>query len=137
MTTMIPTLSTFGWVTNALEKLDFALAHFFESDKLQTVIYGKNISSFQWIIQRNSNNPYAAAEQVRSVLNTYLLRYYDAAVTSVSVRPEDEKNPGTRTILQLSLTVSQDGVQYDAQRLALLNNGQFMNFINLNNEATA
>lgn len=137
MAALMPTLSTFGWVSNPYEKLDFALAHFFESDRLQSTIYPNSVSSFQWILQNNSNNPAAAADQVRGVLNTYLQRYYDTAIVSVSVEPEDVKKPGTRTIMKLAVTVTQDGKEYDAHRLALLSDGKFLQFVNINNEESS
>jgi hypothetical protein len=136
MSEVMPTLSTFGWVMNPLEKLDFALAHFFESDKLQTSIYGSNVTSFPWILEQHSHDVIQAADQVRSALNTYLSRYYDGANVDVKVTPENTTSPGSRMRMSLAVSVIDNGSEYQASRLALLSEGKLLQFINANNEDT-
>ena len=133
MTIPIPTLSTFGWVTNPSEKIDFALTHMFYSDKFQTSIYGKNVTSIQWILEENTGNLPGAVVAMRQAINNYLSRYYDSANVEVTYQDEDPENSSSKVLVTIAATVAQDGVEYQVSRLISVVNGRFKEFVELNN----
>ena len=50
---ILPSLSTDGWVFATAEKADYLISHFFVAEYSQTQLYVSHVSSFPKIIQQN------------------------------------------------------------------------------------
>jgi hypothetical protein len=132
--TPVPTLSTFGWVTNPAEKADFLLVHFFYSEKNQTSIYGDGVSNLQWILEQNTGNVEGALSQIKSTINTYLGRYYDSVTVDAVTQEVDAEESSSRMEVVLNISVSDGGLDYSLNRLVSILNGRFKAFTTMNNE---
>lgn len=132
----VPTLSTFNWVKNPAERIDFLLTHMFYADKLQTSLYGNNVTSIPWILEESSGSLDKATVAMRQAINTYLLRYYDSVQVDISTTEEDPDVSSTKVRMSLQISVIQDGVEYQVSRLISLVDGRFRQFINTNNNPT-
>lgn len=134
MAIAVPTLSTFGWVTNPPEKIDFLMAHLFTSMKSQTSLYGSSVSSLQWLLEEKASSMDDTAAEMRSTIITYLRRYYETANVDVSFEDEDPQNSASRVRFSIAITVVEDGVEYQVSKQVSIIDGRFKDFINLNNE---
>lgn len=132
----VPSLSTFGWVKNPAERIDFLLTHMFYADKLQTSLYGNNVTSIQWILEESSGSLDKATVAMRQAINTYLLRYYDSVQVDISTTEENPDVSSTKVRMSLQISVVEDGVEYQVSRLISLVDGRFRQFINTNNNPT-
>lgn len=131
MTIVVPTLSGSGWLRSREEKADALLAHFYESDKLQSNIYGDNVSSLQWIIEEHGKDIVKVIELLEDTLNIYLGRYYDAVNTTVS----ETVNSNNEVTLRIYCRVSDGGKEYSFGNLLSIKNSKMIKVMNLNNDA--
>jgi hypothetical protein len=129
----VPTLSIAGWISAPVDKADVLMSHFFEAEKSQTHLYGDNVSSLQWLVQRHGNDPSNMSFQLRSTLEAYLNRYFDTAQVTVNVN--DDGTP--RYELQVYMQVVADGKTYSIGKLLQVNNSKIQKIINLNNDGTS
>lgn len=129
----VPTLSTFGYVRTPAEKIDFLLAHFFYSDKLQTAIYGDKVASFQWIIEEKAGSMVDTCRKVQQDLSAYLRRYYQTTDVSVKFEDEDPKKSSTRVRMLINATVTENGIRYSVSKLVRIIDGKFKEFMDINN----
>ena len=135
--TVVPTLSTFGWVSTVSEKIDFLLTHFFVSDKYQSTLYRGNISNAQAIIQQYSNNITGVTNALRETLGSYLSRYFSNVNITVSYQDADPVNSSSKVEVQIAILFTENGIEYSAQKQISLIDGRFANFQSLNNLQTA
>lgn len=133
----VPTLSTFGHVTNVSEKADFLLVHFVYADKKQTVVYGDNVSSLPWILQENAGSMINTCSDIQKTLQKYFGRYFDAVTVNVSFTEENPDVSNSRVLINLNISIVENSVQYQVTRLIRAIDGKFKEFVNLNNEETA
>lgn len=134
MTIAVPTLSTFGWVKNPAEKIDFLLTHMFYADKFQTCLYGNNVTSVQWILEESSGNIDTAVTALRQAINNYLSRYYENVIADISYQDEDPEKSTSKVRMTLAIQVTENGVEHQVSRLVSLVDGRFREFISINNE---
>jgi len=134
--TAVPTLSTFGHVTNVSEKADFLLVHFVYADKKQTTLYGDNVSSLPWILQENAGSMINACSDIQKTLQKYFGRYFDAVTVDVSYSEEDPQTSNSRILISLNISIVEKTVQYQVTRLIRAIDGKFKEFVNRNNEET-
>lgn len=132
----VPTLSTFGWVSNPAEAADFLLVHMFYADKFQTSLYGENVTSIPWVLEETSGSIERTTIAVRQAINNYLSRYYDSVQVNVSTSEEDPTNSSSKIRMSLDIKVIDNGIEYQINRLISLVDGRFKEFINLNNNPT-
>lgn len=125
----VPTLSSAGWVTAPADKADKLMAHFFEAEKSQTVLYGDNVSSLQWLIQHYGDKPAAMTQELRGALERYLRRSYPAVTVDVQMR--DDGTP--RYELRVSIQVTDDGKQHSFGKELQMHNGNLAKIIDMNN----
>lgn len=130
----VPTLSTFGWATNTVERIDFLLTHIFYADKFQTSLYGNNVTSIQWLLEEAGGDMAMAATSMGQAINTYLTRYYDSARVDVDYKDEDPEKSASKVIMTLNIAVTENGIEHQVSRLISVVDGRFKEFINLNNE---
>lgn len=126
---VLPTLSSVGWVSATAEKADIALAHFFESDAIQTHLYRGKVTSLQAIIQEAGKDTYALVNSVREKLSIYLNRYFD----SVLVEADIVDDPGNKLNLRIYAKITEKGKEYSFGRLLVVSNNNTTKVINLNN----
>lgn len=136
MTVVCPTLSTFGWTTNTVERIDFLLTHIFYADKFQTSLYGQNVTSIPWLLEEAAGDMNKASNSMSQAINTYLTRYYDSARVDVSHADADPENSSSKVIMTLNITIVENGVEYQVSRLISVVDGRFKEFVNLNNEGS-
>lgn len=112
----VPTLSFDGWVKSSAAKGDYMFAHFYESEKSQTVLYGQNISSMQALIQENQGDMTRTCQAIREALSIYYGRYF------VNVEAEVQVDPGSlnTTAVTLNIYVSFTDVEGKTYTLASL-----------------
>jgi hypothetical protein len=113
--------------------MDFLLAHMFYADRFQTSLYGKNVTSIPWILEENIGDISRTVTAMRLAINNYLTRYYDSANVDVSSEDADPDNSTSKVLIKLAITVIDDGVEYQANRLVSIVDGRFKEFVNLNN----
>lgn len=130
---VVPTLSTFSWVKNPAESIDFLLTHMFYADKFQTSLYGNNITSIPWILEETSGSIDQATVAIRQAINNYLSRYYDSVQVNVSTVEENSETSSSKIRMSLEMSIVQDGVEYHVSRLVSLIDGRFKDFISRNN----
>ena len=136
MAAIYPTLSSFGWVNGIADKLDFLLTDMFYADKLQTSLYGSKVTSVQWILEQNTDSMLNTASAMQSAINNYLRRYYDSASVEVTYQDADPGVSSSRVQLTIFATVVEDGVEYQVNKLALVVDGRFKEFIALSSVET-
>ena len=121
--TPVPVLSSAGWITDTSGKIDALLAHFFESMKSQTLVYGPNVSSLQFLLQQYGNNPNELTQNLERTLETYLGRYYDLAMVSVT---NDATINNTNSVygLKLYCSITENGQTYSVGNLLKVSNSK-------------
>lgn len=131
MTVVVPTLSDRGWVTSPNEKIDMLLAHFFESDAIQSYIYGNQIANFQSLLALYSNDRDGLQLALGDKLTGYITRHFDSASVNVNIADDDIKGNALKIIIYCSFV--QDGLSYSAGRLISTMNSKFMSITDINN----
>ncbi len=129
----VPTLSTFGYTSNVAEKIDFLLAHFCYSDKLQTTIYGKNVASLQWIIQEKVDSMIDTVNLIRTTLKEYFTRYFESATIDTNYTVEDPDQSQSKVLITVNITVVQDNIEYQVDKVLRVLDGRFKEFVQTNN----
>lgn len=133
-TISVPTLSTFGWVSTPSEKIDFLLAHYVNSEKTQTALFGQNVANLQWVIFNNADDMPGTCRELESSLKNYLARYYPEGV-SVETRYtlDDPQLSETRVKITLSIHFKENSIEYSATGLIRMIDSKFENFTRTNN----
>ena len=136
MSKVVPTLSSSGWVSSAQEKADMLFAHFYESDKFQTYLYGDNVSNLQYVIERSGHDMIAVVSSLRATLETYLGRYYDTVNVDISTADTTPDLPSGKIILRVYCTVTDNGKDYSFGRLIEAMNSKLEKVVKINNSET-
>lgn len=82
--TVMPSLSTEGWITSTPSIADALISHFFVSEYSQTLLYPGQVASFPWIIQNNQNDMVSTVRQMKAVLLAYFSRYFTDVVIDLT-----------------------------------------------------
>lgn len=128
---VVPTLSPHGWVHGTAEKVDFLLAHFFETEANQSYIFYGSVTSIQALIEQAMHDMFQLCKLIKDRLGDFLKRYFDAVVIECS---EQEATPGSnRTDIRLFVQVIDDGKEYSVGQLLREKNSKFTRVVNLNN----
>lgn len=130
----LPSLSTYAWVKNPAEKVDFCMAHFVASEKNQTSLFAKNVSNLQWILEQYTEDMVGASDAVRRTLNTYLERYFDDINVETEITEFNSEESLSRMVLIIRISIVDKGENYSVQRVMSIQDGRFKAFIQLNNE---
>jgi hypothetical protein len=128
----VPTLSAGGFITAPSDKADMLLSHFFESEKSQTALYGDGVSSLQWILEQYGHDISTVTNQIRSVLEGYLSKYYTSAIVTVSSN-ESTVIPSTSITLTIHASVVEEGVTYSIGKLIETSNSKITKITKINN----
>lgn len=122
----VPTLSTKGWVTDPVEKIDFLMSHYFESEdkeNVQTLLveYGDDIQQF--------------IEKLRARLTSYLSRYFKTVI--LDIYEPTTTSESSRIELRINCEITDvDGIARSLGVALTQSNSRFNVFVNLNNSGT-
>lgn len=128
---VVPSLSAKGWVRALPEKCDTLLAHFYASDINQSLLYANNVTNVQGILQRNMHDIDGLCQDMRTMLEGYMSRYFDQA--TVTVTDDRATNPSNKITLNIRIEITDDGRYYDAGYQAAFIDSKFEKIVNLNN----
>ncbi len=131
MTTYVPALSITGWAGSPEDKAYYLFAHFYESEKNQTQVYGKNVTNLQWLCAQFEHDIPEFCGQLRKDLSKYLQRYYDQ-VEIDTTHNDNKSNPGSIVKVTVSSTVYVDGIKYSFGHL-VEKNGKIAKLLTLVN----
>lgn len=131
----VPCLSPAGWVRSPSEKADALIAHFYESDKAQTHLYGDQVSNLQYLIERYGHDIISLQQQLRAALEIYLGRYYQVVTVRVSNDDTPAKTDG-KIEMRVYADVTEDGHQYSFGKLLQISNSKIERVSNLNTYGT-
>lgn len=128
----VPTLNVAGWVNSPNEKVDSLLAHFFESLKSQTAIYGDNVTSLQYLVEHYGNKPSELSTRMQAALEAYLGRYFQSAVVDIT-HDDNAANITSSVALTISASVMENGARYSIGKLLEISNSKISKITALNN----
>jgi len=133
MGTMVPTLSSIGWIDTIEEKGDHVLSYFITSEYSQSVLYHGKISSLQWLVQRHGKNEVDLEREVNETLEGLMTRYFgDDTEVSVTVSERDPEQPGKLTI-HFQCIVREGSHSASLGRRVEFLNGKLANIATINN----
>lgn len=129
---LLPTFSPNGFVSNALEKADFMLAHFFCTQKSQTQFYKDkfNVTSYQSLLADAGSQGELSAN-LNSYLNTYFATQFDQVQMDCDVAQTDP-NDNTSLTVTIGCSFQADGVPYTLSRAIDLLGTQVQRIYNVN-----
>lgn len=131
---VVPTLSAHGWVKDPPVMMDFLLAHFFESDYIQSEIYGDHVANVQVILQQFSQDVPGLINKLQSKLSDYVGAHFPEGV-SVDVQQSESKSlKPDEVAIRIFMTVTSEGTEYSVGRMLGLLNSKFRTLVKLNNE---
>lgn len=129
---ILPSLSTDGWVFATAEKADYLISHFFVAEFSQTQLYVGYVSSFPKIIQNNQGNMTRTIEDLKSTLTSYFSRYFTNVVIDVSYKEVPEKSGKVQIDLYVSF-VDHENKKFVLSRLVDINNTKIERILKINN----
>lgn len=127
----VPTLSTLGFIYDSTNKFDKLLSHAFVADYNQTYLYPGKITSVPRFFELAGNNIVELEDTLKTNLYTYFNKYYESVDLSVSISPYPTDD--TKITLELSITVTENGIPQSFTRNHVTPLKTFSNIIKLNN----
>lgn len=128
----VPTLSLDGWVYSTVSKADYLMAHFLESEKSQTALYGASVSSLQFIIQDKQSSITDCCIAIRDTLGSYFSSYFDNVKVDTSYKNASPNS--SMVIIDISLSFTgPDGKEFLLTRLVDLLDSKIQRVRILNN----
>lgn len=128
----VPTLSLDGWVYSTVSKADYLMAHFLESEKSQTALYGASVSSLQFIIQDKQSSITDCCIVIRDTLGSYFSSYFDNVKVDTSYKNAAPNS--SMVIIDISLSFTgPDGKEFLLTRLVDLLDSKIQRVRILNN----
>jgi hypothetical protein len=124
----VPTLSPEGWVVSLSGKADRLFAHFYVSDKKQSRLYGDNVANIQSIVAEYGHDATEFTQQIRGVLERYLLRYYQA-VDITAFNTDGPDNVNSTYDVSVSILITEDGKQFQFSHLINMVDGLFAKIV--------
>lgn len=135
MAIYVDTMSLIGWVGSVEEKADYLLSCFLTCNRSQTVLFGGNITSLQYLLKLHGGDNLTLERELRRVLEEKFDRVFnEGSVVLVTVEDRTE-NPGFMTI-RFSCTVTVDGREYSFGKLVQFMNSRLQRIANLTNGIT-
>lgn len=133
MVTMVPTLSSIGWVDTIEEKGDHVLSYFITSEYSQSVLYHGKIASLQWLVQRYGKSEVDLEREITDTLDDLMSRYFgDATEVDVTVAERDADQPGKLTI-RFQCIIREGSHSVSLGRRVEFLNGKLANIVKINN----
>lgn len=129
---ILPSLSTDGWVFATAEKADYLISHFFVAEYSQTQLYVSHVSSFPKIIQQNQGDMRNTAIDLRETLDKYFSRYFSDVQVEVTYKEVPEKSGKVQLDLFVSF-VDHENKRFVLSRLVEVNNTKIEKILKINN----
>lgn len=122
--TRVPTLSSAGWVNDAVSMGVKLMDYFLVSEHSQSQLYRGDITSMTHLVQQYGSEPTQLAEQTRTQLQNYLSRYFDQVQVNTT---SDKLDSATgRYNLTIDVLLSKDGRQHSLGRLLEIGESQVL-----------
>jgi hypothetical protein len=131
--TVVPTLSDFGWATSIKDKVNFLLSYFYTSQYSQTQFYYGNVSSMSYLLYLYGTEPSRMASEVESVLTNLLNRYIQNATVTCTVTPTDSYQASINLYVEFT---DEQGNPVTLSNLLLVANSKIVKVINAVNTGT-
>jgi hypothetical protein len=131
----VPALSEDAWVTDAKQKADYLMAHFFLSDYSQTQLYVGNVSSMAWIIQATQGDMMQTVLQLRQALQLYFGRYFEDVVADVADNTPADSS-AAEIVIYIAFKDPETGIVHTLNELLRERNGVFSRVASINNTGT-
>lgn len=112
----VATMTRRGFITDPVEKVDFILAHFFETLPSQSWLFRNENVSVQSLVAKHTGDPLGLISDLNDKLNTVFLKYFSSAQVSVELANEAEFNINGRADIKVFITVVQNNKSYDIER---------------------
>jgi len=107
---ILPTFSHSGWVTNPLEKIDFMMAYFFETQKSQTHFYN-DLASFQSILADGADL-HDIESRLLTYLNEYLSTIFSNVELNVTIEPITGDENDVDMVIKIKCNFEDEGKTY-------------------------
>lgn len=133
MPSLIPTLSSAGWIGTIAEKGDYALSCFITSEYSQSVIFAGSIASLQYLVKTHAGDELMLETAAQETLDGLMRRYLgDNVDVRVRVRDPDPEQP-SMLVIGFSCLIRDNGKEYQLSKEVQLLNGKLLKVIELNN----
>lgn len=129
---VMPSLSSKGWVYSTAEKADYLISHFFVSEYSQSLIYNGNVASFPWIIQKNQSDMLGVVRDLEITLELYFGRYFNNVVVQASY----QEVPPNSGVVRIDLYVSfydEENKQFSLSRVVEVVDSKIEKILEINN----
>lgn len=133
MTTPVPTLSSAGWVVTPAQKADYLMAHFYEAINNQTYVFPGQVSSIQYVIEKNAGDIPGTCQAIQQTLEQYLARYYPDVTVQVTSDDQTSGNLSSLVNLTVYVTALDTDQRYAFTALIQTANSKFVKAVTLNN----
>ncbi len=130
MAVVVPELGSGSWVKDPLKQLELLFAHALTSNYSQSTIYPNKVTSIPYIIAKYQQYPESLISEMNKALTAYLLRYFSNVNVQCGLGDETEDN---RYDLNISATVTRDGVTHGLSQIITLKDGKIVNVIRATN----
>jgi len=118
---ILPTFSHVGWVTNPLERIDYLIAHFFETQKSQTHFYN-DIHSFQSILG-DGNTLDEVREKLIQYMTSYIATQFNNVELDVDIEPKSGNEDDVDMLVTVYCSFMDKGIKYSiSNAIELLGN---------------
>lgn len=132
-TRYLPTLSMKGWVSDPVERLDFALTHMFIAEESQTYLSPDIITDLHSLLAATSGQIETGILAMQDKISDYLRRQFDDAQVDVIDASARRKDPSMGVELILKVTVWQDDTPYSIEKVVNKQNAMFKTLTNIHN----
>ena len=129
--TVVPTLSTDGWLTTVDKKADKLLSYFFLSEHSQSVLYYGSVVSLPYLIATHGSTPDTLRQEIGVNLGSLLSSFFEDVKYNVKII-EGNVQDSTYDIV-LSASVVDKGERYDLSYLVKTADATMKEFIKISN----
>lgn len=130
---LTPSLTTKGWLTEPLEKLDATLSHMFAAEANQSYLLPRRVVDLHTLLANTTGNIESAISEMEELIKEYLESYFDAAQVRVTDRSSELKDPSNAVTLSLEVTIYQDGQPYGINKLINARDSKFIEMTTVHN----
>ena len=108
---IVPTFSPSGWVSNPLERVDYMLAYFFETQKSQSHFHKGVVTSYQSLIA-DAVDKAQLSTSLETALGDYLKTQFDNVQLEISISGANGKPDNSELTITIACTLDADGTRY-------------------------
>lgn len=131
---LMPTLSTQGWISGMNEKVDRSFAYYITSQYSQTLHHLGHIASLQYTIKNHMSDPFFLCQKIKEDL-TYLLQDYIDYV-DIKVTCKEIENTGKYNYY-IDMDLVHAGYKWQQFKGIHMTDSKFEELIRINNEGVS